>query len=33
MAEAFNVALTSVTWDMLDRVEHKPIVIVRRMES
>jgi len=29
MAEAFDVSLTSVTWDMLDRVEHKPIVIVR----
>jgi len=33
MAEAFSVSLTSVTWDMLDRVEHKPIVIVRQMES
>jgi len=33
MAEAFDVSLTSVTWDMLDRVEHKPIVIVRQMES
>jgi len=33
MAEAFNVSLTSVTWDMLDRVEHKPIVIMRRVES
>jgi len=33
MAEAFGVSLTNVTWDMLDRVEHKPIVIVRRMES
>jgi len=30
MAESFSVSLTSVTWDMLDRVEHKPIVIVRR---
>ena len=33
MAEAFKVSLTSVTWDMLDRVEHKPIVIVKRVES
>jgi len=33
MAEAFNVSLTNVTWDMLDRVEHKPIVIVRPMET
>jgi len=33
MAEAFNVSLIDVTWDMLDRVEHKPIVIVRRVES
>ena len=32
MAEWFGVSLTSVTWDMLDRVEHKPIVIVRRRE-
>jgi len=33
MAEAFNVSLTNVTWDMLNRVEHKPIVIVRRLKS
>jgi len=33
MAEAFNVSLTDVTWDMLDRVQHKPIVIVRRVQS
>lgn len=33
MAEAFGVSITSVTWDMLDRVEHKPIVIVRRLET
>jgi len=32
MAEAFDVSLTNVTWNMLDRVEHKPIVIVRPME-
>ena len=29
MAEAFGVALTEVTWEMLEEVEHKPIVIVR----
>jgi len=28
MADTFKVALTDVTWDMLDKVEHKPIVIV-----
>jgi len=33
MAEGFGVSITNVTWDMLDRVKHKPIVIVRRMES
>ncbi len=33
MAEAFNVSLTDVTWDMLDQVEHKPIVIVRRAKA
>jgi len=31
MAEAFKVSLTNVTWDMLNKVEHKPIVIVRRV--
>jgi F420-0:gamma-glutamyl ligase-like protein len=29
MAEAFDVPLTEVTWTMLDKVEHKPLVIVR----
>ena len=33
MAETFNVAITDVTWDMLDRVEHKPIVILRRVKA
>jgi F420-0:gamma-glutamyl ligase-like protein len=33
MAEAFGVALTDVTWDMLDRVEHKPIVLVRQVKT
>lgn len=32
MAEAFKVALTAVSWDMLDKVKHKPIVIVRRAQ-
>jgi F420-0:gamma-glutamyl ligase-like protein len=30
MAEAFNVSLSNVTWEMLDTVRHKPIVIVRK---
>jgi len=29
MAETFEVPITCVTWDMLDRVVHKPIVIVK----
>jgi len=29
MVEAFDVSLTEVTWQMLDRIEHKPVVIVR----
>ena len=29
MAETFGVKLTGVTWEMLEEVEHKPIVIVR----
>ena len=29
MAEKFNVALTDVSWEMLDRVKHKPIIIIR----
>jgi F420-0:gamma-glutamyl ligase-like protein len=29
MAENFGVSLFEVTWEMLDRVRHKPIVIVR----
>jgi len=29
MAETFGVALTEVTWDMLEKVEHRPVVIVR----
>ncbi len=29
MAETFKVSLTGVTWDMLDAVEHRPVVIVK----
>ena len=29
MVETFKVSLTGVTWDMLDKVEHQPIVIVK----
>jgi F420-0:gamma-glutamyl ligase-like protein len=29
MAERFKVDLSGVTWEMLERVKHKPIVIVR----
>ena len=29
MADAFGVSLTGVTWEMLDTVRHKPIVILR----
>jgi len=29
MAETFGVSITEVTWEMLDGVEHRPIVIVR----
>jgi F420-0:gamma-glutamyl ligase-like protein len=29
MAEGFQVPLTGVTWEMLDTVRHKPIVILR----
>ena len=32
MAEKFNVTVTDVTWEMLDKVEHKPIVIVKPYE-
>jgi F420-0:gamma-glutamyl ligase-like protein len=33
MAEGFNVSLTKVTWEMLDRIDHKPVVIVRSMRK
>ncbi len=29
MAKAFKVPLTGVTWEMLDKVKHQPIVIIR----
>ncbi len=29
MAEYFGVSVSEVTWEMLDRVKHKPIVIIR----
>lgn len=32
MAERFKVDLTDVSWEMLERVKHKPIVIVRTSE-
>ena len=32
MVEKFGVSLTSVTWEMLETVKHKPIVIVRKRE-
>jgi len=30
MAEMFNVPLTDVSWEMLETVRHKPVVIVRK---
>ena len=30
MAETFNVALTGVSWEMLSKIKHKPIVILRK---
>ena len=30
MAARFNVAATAISWDMLSKVKHKPIVIVRK---
>jgi len=33
MAETFNVALTGVTWEMLCKIEHKPIVILGRRRT
>jgi F420-0:gamma-glutamyl ligase-like protein len=33
MAARFNVAATGISWDMLSKVKHKPIVIVRKQET
>jgi F420-0:gamma-glutamyl ligase-like protein len=33
MAEAFDVALTGVTWEMLSKIKHKPVVILRRRRT
>jgi F420-0:gamma-glutamyl ligase-like protein len=33
MAEKFGVPITEVSWDMLDKLEHKPIVIVKPYET
>ncbi len=33
MAETFNVDLTGVSWEMLSKIEHKPIVILRRRRT
>lgn len=33
MAERFGAGLTGVTWKMLRRLKHKPIVIVRRVDA
>ncbi|MFW6110657.1 MAG: coenzyme F420-0:L-glutamate ligase [Thermoproteota archaeon] len=32
MAERFDVDLTDVSWDMLETVKHKPLVIIRKTE-
>jgi F420-0:gamma-glutamyl ligase-like protein len=33
MAARFNVAATGISWDMLSKVKHKPIVIVRKEKA
>lgn len=33
MAARFGVSFTGVSWDMLAKLQHKPIVIVRKMEN
>jgi len=33
MAARFSVAATGISWGMLSKVEHKPIVIVRKIEA
>jgi len=31
MAERFGTSLTGVTWEMLESVEHRPVVVLRRL--
>jgi F420-0:gamma-glutamyl ligase-like protein len=33
MAARFNVAVTSISWEMLSKVKHKPVVIVRTKQE
>ncbi len=33
MVESYNVGLTDVTWEMLEKSRHKPIVIVRKKRN
>jgi len=33
MAARFNVAVTGISWDMLSKISHKPIVIVRKKQE
>ena len=33
MAARFNVAATGISWDMLSKVKHKPIVVVRKQKK
>jgi F420-0:gamma-glutamyl ligase-like protein len=33
MAARFRVEVTGVSWEMLDRIKHKPIVIIRKSET
>jgi len=30
MARRFGTSLTGVTWEMLESVEHRPVVVLRR---
>ena len=32
MAERFGVDLTGVTWEMLERIDHYPVVVVKRLD-
>ena len=33
MAEKFQVAVTEVTWEMLETIKHKPVIIIRRKKK